>query len=504
MPLSPAAVESNTTHTSGFSYRVLTRTILDTASDSTIVTVDGKSITVKKTQICVDLKDPTKLQSLEVKHHLKLLQQEILPGKPTLTGSRLDGTFRQIPSSKKRVTSSYLFDYTPDPTETLNAMPELAKQQGITGQYVFATQQDALLFNRVLKLREDTDSGVQAADANKLTKPCFADTEGASANNPSGGNQISPDSPDFWWTGGMHQGSHMQYGANLNKDNDYAAWNYRSGRNVEVAVIDSGYYTTGEGYMPSTIVRNAYYSYNFITNNYDVSGPGAAGKEPWHGRTVSSLIFAPDGDGNGTVGTANGATPILFTTDYTSWKNKSCIDTAVYWGAKVINMSYGLDNYAWGISPDSGSIQSAANQGVILVAGAGNGGYDTAWYPAAYTGYVISVGATDQNGHLSNWGGGFSSNYAPFVSIYAPGSGVASADDLAKATALQYWPENGTSVAAPIVTGIVASMVEGGLVSNYSTAYNRLRSTADTFPINTQGYSSPLEVDALRAIRGTP
>jgi subtilisin family serine protease len=123
----------------------------------------------------------------------------------------------------------------------------------------------------------------------------------------------------------------------------------------------------------------------------------------------------------------------------------------------VINMSFS-------VSTDSPSLKAAmdfaANNGLILVAAAGNNGSSTSVWPAAYSD-VIGVGATDnflQRAWFSNFG-------EPLVSLAAPGQDI-----------ITMYPKNhyamvsGTSFSAPLVAGGAALLVDLNKKTNDDTA----------------------------------
>lgn len=138
---------------------------------------------------------------------------------------------------------------------------------------------------------------------------------------------------------------------------------------------------------------------------------------------------------------------------------------AVDQGADIINMSLG--GYAYSSALNT-AIQDAHKKGVVIIAAAGNERVENPYYPASYAN-VISVGSTTSLDKVSNF-----SNYGKYVDIAAPGSNIYST--LPKST---YGVMNGTSMAAPMVTG-VAALIKGSepALSNREIE-NRLYATAD-------------------------
>ncbi|MDH8679904.1 S8 family serine peptidase [Fusibacter bizertensis] len=118
---------------------------------------------------------------------------------------------------------------------------------------------------------------------------------------------------------------------------------------------------------------------------------------------------------------------------------------AVKNGAKVINLSlggYGKTSYL------EKGIQYARNNGVIVIAAAGNDAHDVKHdYPAAFK-EVITVGATNNTGSLLYY-----SNFGDAVDICAPGEKIVSAFPDESAEAL-----SGTSMASPFVAATAAML----------------------------------------------
>jgi PKD repeat protein len=119
-------------------------------------------------------------------------------------------------------------------------------------------------------------------------------------------------------------------------------------------------------------------------------------------------------------------------------------------GADVINMSYGSNHY----SNTSQNLFNWANQnGIVLIASAGNDGSSSPQYPAAYN-HVISVAATNGNDAKASF-----SNYdngSGWVDLAAPGTSIYSTLPTGSGS---YGYKQGTSMSGPIVAGLVGLML---------------------------------------------
>jgi len=154
----------------------------------------------------------------------------------------------------------------------------------------------------------------------------------------------------------------------------------------------------------------------------------------------------------------------------------AAVDMAVEDGADVINMSFGGSDS----ETEEAAIRAAMMRDIVVVAAAGNCGRNTAAsldanacdsthnrvvYPAAYPG-VISVASTTKDGDKNRRAATSTANR--HVGIAAPGSGILSTVYPYKATGnnalcdedttCHVGYRSGTSMAAPVISGIVVHM----------------------------------------------
>jgi hypothetical protein len=118
-------------------------------------------------------------------------------------------------------------------------------------------------------------------------------------------------------------------------------------------------------------------------------------------------------------------------------------------GADIINISGGAP---FPSAAEEAAIRWALEEGAVIVASAGNSGpHGQAGYPASYQG-VIAVGSTDDENHISAF-----SSIGAAVDLVAPGEQVLvwTADESHYGLAVM----DGTSFAAPLVSGIAALML---------------------------------------------
>lgn len=223
-------------------------------------------------------------------------------------------------------------------------------------------------------------------------------------------------------------------------------------------IAGDGVDNDGNGYVDD------YYGWNVAEGNSDPSPhtiDNAYRNDPrfatfgWHGTHVSGIIGAGADNqvGIASLGVNNrilgikaagviGGRPndiILFNID-------AAFTYAIERNVDIINCSFGSTKKS---IVSQAKINEAISKGIIVIAAAGNSNSATPTYPAAYEG-VIAVGATNRDDEVwrqSNYG----SNYGNYIDVMAPGHDIYSTVSTDNGS---YGYLSGTSMAAPIVTGL--------------------------------------------------
>ncbi|MFS1517096.1 S8 family peptidase [Bacillus sp. SCS-151] len=217
------------------------------------------------------------------------------------------------------------------------------------------------------------------------------------------------------------------------------ALNLAGDHEVTVAVIDSGI-DVDHPDLKSKILPP-----------YNAGDPANQGMPYHHGTHVSGIIGAEADNGEGGHGINPKATILPIDVSYlTDYVIAEGILYAIEQEADVINMSLG------GSMPSpimEDAVQKALDAGITVVAAAGNSTSDAYHYPAAFDG-VISVGSTNSENELSYY-----SNFGPAVDIVAPGEDVYSTVFNLQKNASSYVEMSGTSMASPVVAGVVSLLL---------------------------------------------
>ncbi|MFF8865767.1 type VII secretion-associated serine protease mycosin [Streptomyces sp. NPDC015139] len=234
-------------------------------------------------------------------------------------------------------------------------------------------------------------------------------------------------------------------------------WAQSTGKNVQVAVIDTGVdiknpqltkavdASKGKNLLPAKNSKGEKIERGNNSGTTDTVG---------HGTRVAGIIAARPAKGTGFVGLAPNATIIPIKQndaegDGTANTLATAIRDAVRAGADVINISQDTAN---ALDPKDSVLKDAVDfaigQKVVIVASAGNdglGGNVKVTYPASYPG-VLAVAASDRNNERAPF-----SQSGDFVGVAAPG-----VDMISTVPGNGHCSDNGTSFSAPYVAGVAA------------------------------------------------
>jgi thermitase len=258
-----------------------------------------------------------------------------------------------------------------------------------------------------------------------------------------------------------------------------AAWDTTKGvGSVAVAVIDTGV----DRAHPELRRQIASYA-NF-------SSAASVDDRNGHGTHVAGTIAAAIDNGAGGVGVAPGATLLIARAlDDQGVGTYADVIEALEWsvaqGARIVNLSLA------GTAPSQSlaeAVKAAQDQGVLIVAAAGNAGRGEATYPAALPG-VLGVAATGRDDAPASF-----STRGAWVALGAPGADVYSA-----LPGGAYGAKSGSSMAAAHVAGVAALAATAAPNATEAGLRAVLLESADRTAATGSAYSSG-RVNASRAV----
>ncbi|MFI2645966.1 type VII secretion-associated serine protease mycosin [Streptomyces sp. NPDC018610] len=233
-------------------------------------------------------------------------------------------------------------------------------------------------------------------------------------------------------------------------------WARSTGKNVRVAVIDTGVDVKNpqlKQAVDASKGMNNLPPKNSEGEKIERGNAHGTTDTVGHGTRVAGIIAARPAKGTGFVGLAPDATIIPIKQndaegDGTAKTLAAAIRYAVGAGAGVINISQDTAN---AVRPDSEleqAVDYALAHQVVVVASAGNdglGGNVQITYPASYEG-VLAVAASDRNNERAAF-----SQSGEFVGVAAPG-----VDMISTVPGGGHCSDNGTSFSAPYVAAVAA------------------------------------------------
>lgn len=277
---------------------------------------------------------------------------------------------------------------------------------------------------------------------------------------------------------------------NLDQINAEQAWDITTGSaNVLIAIVDdaisfnhtdlNGNLHINTSEIPGNGIDDDNNGYVDDVNGWDVADNDNNPSEPSlvHGTHVTGIAVAVTNNNVGisSLGFNSQFIPVKCGRAGQSGLTNTFggIEYAIIAGADVINMSFGNTTFSQTFQT---LFNIAHDDGIVLVAAAGNDNHSTLHYPAAYDN-VISVGATNQNDEKA-----WFSNFGNTIDVMAPGDGI-----LSTLPGNNYGDLDGTSMAAPLVSGLCALMLANQPDAAPEQIEHCIESTCDNIDAQNQG-----------------
>jgi len=267
--------------------------------------------------------------------------------------------------------------------------------------------------------------------------------------------------------------------------NAVSVWDDYRGTGVVVGVIDDGI-----DYTHPELAANYAYLLDYDARDSDFDAyPGDP--TDGHGTTVAGVIAAALNNAAGGAGVAPGATVTGYRIGFGSNGNEAQVLEAFerLSSVDVANNSWGYDGFlgdsfldpefaAIGAALQNALVAGRAGLGTVVVFSAGNGrttGQDVNYHGFQNSRGVIAVAATDSTGSVT----GFSTPGAALL-VAAPGQGIPTTDRVGAPgySSGDYATMSGTSFSSPIVSGVVALMLDANPALGWRDVQEILAATA--------------------------
>ncbi len=300
-------------------------------------------------------------------------------------------------------------------------------------------------------------------------------------------------------------------------------WNDVLGKGIGIGVIDSGLDATDDDYDDTSGYRNR------IVASNNTSTSNSTSDRYGHGSHVAGIAAGNGRQSKGEyVGVAPGANLInIKVSNDAGGSTISNVVAGMQWAydnrnqfnIRVVNISLSSSIYeSYLTNPLCAAAEILWFNGIVVVVSAGNGGNQNL-LPPANDPFVITVGATDDKGTTNR----NDDTLAPFSAygltldgvakpdLVAPGTNIVSIlADPRRGLAVQhpkniveynYFRMSGTSMAAPMVAGTVALILQANPNLTPNQVKYRLKSTARPFDLPLRAGAGYLDTEA--AVKGT-
>jgi subtilisin family serine protease len=273
--------------------------------------------------------------------------------------------------------------------------------------------------------------------------------------------------------------------------------------NVIIADVDTGVRLTHEDIAPN-LWTNPAPTIGDVHGINALAGTGDPSDDYGHGTHVAGILGAAGNNSVGVVGVAWQvqimACKFIDATGNGSISDAiTCLDYARAHGARIVNASWG--GYGFASAALFDAIDSLRDAGILFVAACGNDNNDNdtnPLYPASYAlDNIIAVAATDRTDNRA-W---FSNYGAHTVNLGAPGSPVFSCWNGSDS---DYRYNDGTSMAAPHVSGACALVWAHFPAETYLAIRNRVLANTDPLPALAGKTVSGGRLDLYRALTHAP
>ncbi len=372
------------------------------------------------------------------------------------------------------------------------------------------------------------ESGAALSAAPNFVRITQSSPEQTSAAQPTAAGPLAGTNdvlyPDQWFLNETNQYGSFMNSADADIDAP-EAWNKTTGNSaVIIAIIDEGVDRTHEDLSAKLVP-----GYDSTGGHGGATGGSPSGNDA-HGTAAAGIAAGMSNNSIGIAGICQGCRVMPVRIAYDpgdgSWVTTDAnLANGISWA--YLNGAWVLNN-SWKAGPPSNAITTAISnaktqgrggKGSVVVFSAGNDNTSTVSYPASLS-TVIAVGASNMcdqrktptdnacNGHEPGWG----SNYGTDLDVSAPGvwltttdiMGAAGYDDATGPYGANYDGYfNGTSGAAPVVSGIAGLVLSANPYLSADEVQTIIQNTADD--VNGGGWDTTMgygRVNANGAVQG--